>query len=51
MVIELVGPGAYYAAGISLPLVAWFILTHRHELRGTTEARKYKKHEMHKEIV
>jgi hypothetical protein len=46
MVFHLIGPGAYYAAGISLPLVAWFIATHVSELRGASKT-KFKKHEMH----
>jgi hypothetical protein len=50
-VVSLVGPAAYYAAGISLPLVAWFIVTHLTELRGPTRIRKPEKQEINKESI
>jgi hypothetical protein len=46
-----IGPAAYYAAAISLPLVAWFILSHLSELRGTYPKTKSRKQEMHKESI
>jgi hypothetical protein len=46
-----IGPAVYYAAGISLPLVAWFILSHLSELRGTYPGTKSKKREIHKESI
>ena len=49
--IHLTGPGAYYAAGISLPLVGWFILTHLRELRGPTKIGKHEKQDAYKELA
>jgi len=46
MVFNLVGPAAYYVAGISLPLVGWFIASHISDLKGPSKS-KFKKHEMH----
>jgi len=41
-------PGAYVAFGISLPLVAAFVVTHLTELKGTTIIKDPKKdHHMH----
>lgn len=41
-------PGAYVAFGISLPLVAAFVVTHLTELKGTTIVKDPKKeHHMH----
>jgi len=51
-VVYLIGPGAYYAAGISLPLLGWFILTHLRELRGsTTKIGKREKQDTYKELA
>ncbi len=41
-------PGAYVALGLSLPLVAAFVVTHFTELKGTTIVKDPKKdHHMH----
>lgn len=41
-------PGAYVAFGISLPLVAAFVVTHLTELKGSTIVKDPKKdHNMH----
>jgi hypothetical protein len=45
MVFNVAGPAAYYVAGISLPLVAWFITSHISDLKGTSKT-KFKKYEM-----
>jgi hypothetical protein len=50
-VVYLTGPGAYYAAGISLPLVVWFILTHLKELRGPTKIGKREKQDAYKGLA
>jgi hypothetical protein len=39
---NIVGPAAYYVAGISLPLVAWFITSHISDLKGPSKT-KFKK--------
>ena len=47
MFVSLV-PGAYVAFGISLPLVAAFVLTHLTELKGSSPLKDAKKdHHMH----
>jgi hypothetical protein len=50
-VVYLIGPGAYYAAGISLPLLGWFILTHLRELIGSTKIGKREKQDTNKELA
>ena len=49
--VYLIGSRAYYAAGISLPLVGWFILTHLRELRGPTKKGKHEKQDAYKELA
>jgi hypothetical protein len=44
MVFENVGPGAYFAFGISLPLVAAFVVTHLSDLKGTSKMKEPKDH-------
>lgn len=40
MVFENVGPGAYFAFGISLPLVAAFVVTHLYDLKGSSKMKE-----------
>ena len=48
MVFENVGPGAYFAFGISLPLVAAFVATHISDLKGTSRMKEPKdRHHIH----